>query len=241
MKALHKKAAVLGGALLLTAFALPVARAQTPTPDAGNPPAAPPAAAPDQTTPPATTTPGTATPPPNATPATPVETPETPSDQGQNAPRSNRFRIGPAVGVFLPTSGKVRDRFGDTWFSIGIGLGSINPVSTKGTLALDLNLFYHERDGNRAFFAPLGLGYRIALAPGTNVIPYAGVSGDINFADITSNPDNVHNSFNVGVGASAFTGLNFGDTAFLEARYYALSSIKGFDLSGLNLQAGYRF
>ena len=60
-------------------------------------------------------------------------------------------------------------------------------------------------------------------------------------ADITSNPDNIHNSFNVGVGASEFVGVNFGDSAFLEARYYEFSSIHSFDFSGLSLDAGYRF
>ena len=224
MRTFYKKAAVLGGALLM-AFAVPAARAQTTTPDAGAPPAAAP---PDTTTPPA-----------DATPATPVPAPETSPDQ--SAPRRNRFRFGPAVGVFLPSSSKTRDRFGDTWFSIGLGLGSINPVSTKGNVALDLNLLYHGRDSNHAFFAPLGIGYRVALTPGTGTIPYAGASVDANFADITSNPDNIHNSFNVGAGASEFVGVNFGDSAFLEARYYEFSRVSGFDLSGLSVDAGYRF
>ncbi len=221
MMTLHKKVAVLGGALLLTAFTLPAARAQTATPDT------------------TTTTPDTATPPPDAAQATPVPAPETPPDQ--NPPNHSRFRFGPAVGVFLPSSNKTRDRFGSTWYSIGIGLGAINPVSTKGNLAVDLNLFYHGRDSNHAFFIPLGVGYRIALAPGTGTIPYAGVSVDANFADITSNPDNVHNSFTVGAGASEFVGVNFGDSAFLEARYYEFSRVSGFDLSGLSVDAGYRF
>ena len=80
--------------------------------------------------------------------------------------------------MFLPSSSKTRDRFGYSWLSIGLGLGAINPVSTKGNLALDLNLLYHGRDGNHAFFAPLGVGYRVALAPGTSTVPYAGLSAD---------------------------------------------------------------
>ena len=51
----------------------------------------------------------------------------------------------------------------------------------------------------------------------------------------------MHNSFQVGAGGSAFVGVNFGDSAYLEARYYELSHANGFDLSGLNLEAGYRF
>ena len=220
MLTFYKKATLLGGALILTAFALPAARAQTATPDAGTPPAA--------TNPPA-----------NATPATPVPAPDNPGDQGSS--HKNRFRFGPAVGVFLPTDGKTRDRFGSSWLSIGLGLGSINPVSTKGNLALDLNLLYHGRDGNHAFFAPLGVGYRVAVSPSGSLTPYVGISGDVNFTSITSNPDNIHNKFQVGVGASEFVGVNFGDSAFLEARYYEFSRVSGFDLSGLSLAAGYRF
>lgn len=225
---LNNTSAVLSGALLLTMLSLTSARAQT-TPDAT---ATPPVTAPAPD--------ATATPPANATPATPVPAGgDQTTSGGQN--HSNRFRFGPAVGVYLPADGKTRDRFGDAWYSIGLGLGSINPVSEKGNLTLDLNLLYHGRDGNHAFFAPLGVGYRIALSDDTSVIPYAGVSADLNFSDITSNPDNIHNSFQVGAGGSVFLGANFGDSAFVEARYYELSDVSGFDLSGLGVDAGYRF
>jgi hypothetical protein len=238
--------ALIGAATLLCGLS---AHAQSPAAPDANAPAAnpvpgtnPPTAAtpPDNgTTPDTGTTPNAAAPaptPPGMPQATPV-----PAPASSPRPASSRFRIGPAVGLYLPSSGKTRDRFGDSWFGIGIGLGSINPVRTSGALMLDANLFYHERDGNHAFFLPIGLGYRIALSPGTNVVPYAGVSADLDFSEITSNPDNIHNSFNVGAGGSVFVGANFGDSAFIEARYLELSRANGFDLSGLSLTAGYRF
>ena len=190
---------------------------------------APPVTTPDTTAPPAT-------PPANATPATPEPVPSSPGPQP-----SSRFRIGPAVGLYLPSSRKTRDRFGNAWVSVGIGLGAINAITTKGSVGFDASIFYHGRDSNHVFFLPIGVSYRVALAPGTNVVPYVGVSADLDITDITSNPDNVHNSFNVGGGGSGFVGLNFGDSAFVEARYYGLSKANGFDLSGLSLDAGYRF
>ncbi len=240
MTTLRTRAAALLGAAALLAFALPAAHAQatpaqaTPAPDP-NAPATPPVTAPD-TTAPVTPAPDTTAPPADATPATPQAVPD-----NSGPPPDNRFRIGPAVGLYLPTSSKTRDRFGNDWVSFGIGLGAINAISTKGTVGFDASIFYHGRDSNHAFFLPIGVSYRIALASGTNVVPYVGVSADLDLTDITSNPDNVHNSFNVGGGGSGFAGLNFGDSAFIEARYYGLSKANGFDLSGLSLSTGYRF
>jgi hypothetical protein len=225
----HRSAAILGAAALLV-FALPTAHAQTATDP--NAPAATPAP-PDATAPPTDTT----SPPVNANPATPEPTPNNSTPPAS----SSRFRIGPAIGFYLPSSSKTRNRFGDDWISVGIGLGSISAITTKGKLGFDASIFYHGRDSNHVFFLPIGINYRVALAPGTKVVPYIGVSANVDFTDITSNPDNVHNSFNVGGGGSGFVGLNFGDSAFVEARYYALSKANGFDLSGLSLDAGYRF
>lgn len=240
MLTLSRQLAALAGVFALTASALPAVQAQTAaaTPDGTTTPGT---TTPDTTTPGTATTPGTSTPDTNTPSGMPQATPVPVSAPPSPPQRSSRFRIGPAIGVYLPSSSKTRNRFGDTWVGIGIGLGSINPVSTHGAVTLDANLFYHGRDGNHAFFFPVGVGYRIALSPSTSVIPYAGVSADVNFADITSNPDNVHNSFTVGGGGSAFVGVNFGDRAFVEARYLALSKASGFDLSGLSLSAGYRF
>jgi hypothetical protein len=225
------------GALTATAVLLALTASAVHAQAGAAPPPPPPPAVPSVT--PGTAPSAAGAPPVAITPATPVVVPVPPAPAPPH--RKPKFRIGPAVGVYLPSSSKTRAAFGDTWVSIGIGLGSINPVSTKGTLALDLNILYHDRDGNHVFFAPLGLGYRIALTPGRNVIPYVGVSADVDFSDITSNPANIHNSFEVGGGGSAFIGVNFTDRAFIEARYYGLSSVNGYDLSGLNIDAGYRF
>lgn len=219
-----------GGALLLALAALggPAARAQAPadpTPPAV--PTAPPV--PDTTTP----TPPAATPPPPATGG---------NDPASSTPRKrSRFRIGPEVGVYLPTSSKARDQFGSSWLTIGLGIGSIGRVRKEGQTSFDLQVLYQSRSGNHAFLAPVGVGYRVALSQSGGATTYVGATADIYFADIRSGDYGVHSGIRTGFGGSPLVGVTFGDSGFLEARYLVVSKIKGFDLSGLNLTAGYRF
>ena len=227
-----------GGALLL-AFAAgngAAVRAQTAAPPVDTPPAitapvdAPPVlAAPADTTPPVVTTTPTETTPDAGTPPTP-------------APKKrNRFRIGPEVGVYLPTSSKARDQFGSTWLTVGLGLGSIGRITSQGQTSFDLQVLYQSRNGNHAFLAPLGIGYRTAVSQSGTTTVYVGATADLMLADLRSGDYNVHSGLRTGFGGSVLAGINFGDSGYLEARYLAVSKIKDFDLSGLNVTAGYRF
>ena len=229
---------IAAGAALLIALTLPGAHAQTAAvmgdghfvvwqataaPDTTTPPAAPP----DMTPP--------AAPAPSAAPA--------PGDSPQSdAPKkSGRLQIGPEVGVYLPTSSKTRSEFGGSWLTIGLGLGSIHQVHGKGQTAFDLQVLYQKKNGNHAFLAPLGISYRTAISQSAGNTVYVGVTGDLYLADLRAQDYDVHSGLRTGFGGSVLTGVNFGDSAFLEARYLGVSKIKGFDLSGLNLTAGYRF
>ena len=224
-----------GGALALL-LALPAA-AQT-TPDATPPPAAPAPTAPVDAAPPAPVNPTPSTAPVSSAPDTTAPPPAAPQPE---AKRRSRFRIGPEVGVFFLTSGKARSEFGNSAVSLGIGLGSIAQASTQGRLALDLQVQYQTRNGNHLFLAPLGVAYRKALNSGGPNVAYVGVTADLDFVDIRSGTYNVHSGVRTAFGASPILGVSFGDSGFLEARYLYVSRVKGFDLSGLNLSAGYRF
>lgn len=186
---------------------------------------------------------------------TPAPTPAPPS--GANAPApppareqltdnsqkpSHRFRIGPTVGLFLPTDGKTRDRFGSDWFSVGIGIGPVSGVTSSGQVGFDFNLLYQQNHGNHALVVPLGIGYRVALTKDTTAktVPYAGITADWYLINIKSDPDNISGTYGAG-GGSLSLGVNFASNANLEARYQFASKVKGFDFSGLNLTAGYRF
>ena len=193
-------------------------------------------------TPPATAAPAPAPWTPAPWTASVSTAPETPPPAPQPAAKhSNRFRIGPEVGVYFLTSGKARSQFGNSAISLGVGLGSISQAPTRGRLALDLQVQYQTRSGNHLFLAPLGVAYRKALNEGGPNVAYVGVTADLDFVDIRSADYNVHSGVRTAFGASPLIGVSFGDSGFLEARYLYVSRVKGFDLGGLNLSAGYRF
>ncbi len=210
---------ILTGSALALLLAMPAAMAQTTT---------------DTT--PANPTPSTA-----PVSSAPVDASPAPAAPQPEAKHSSRFRIGPEVGVYFLTSGKARSEFGSSAVSLGLGLGSIAQASTQGRLALDLQVQYQTRSGNHLFLAPLGVGYRKALNSGGPNVAYIGATVDLDFVDIRSGTYNVHSGVRTAFGASPLIGVSFGDSGFLEARYLYVSRVKGFDLSGLNVSAGYRF
>lgn len=225
------------GGTLLMALALPGAHAQTPAGNhfivwqATDPSAAPPPTPPDMTPP----TPGATTPGGTASGTGEGGTETLP------AKKSNRFQIGPEVGVYLPTSSKTRSEFGGSWLTIGLGLGSINQVKSQGQVAFDLQVLYQSKNGNHVFLAPVGVSYRTAVSQSGGNTVYVGAAADLYLADLRAQDYDVHSGLRTGFGGSVLAGVNFGDSAFLEARYLAVSQIKSFDLSGLDLTAGYRF
>jgi len=179
--------------------------------------------------------------PADTTPPTVTE----PSQQEQATPlpakRRNRFRIGPEVGLYLPTSSKARSEFGSSALSLGIGLGSINKISKRGQTTLDLQVIYQSKGDNHLFLAPLGVGYRKAISQNSSTTTYLGATADIYFIDLRSGRYDVHSGVRTAFGGSVLAGVNFSENGYFEARYLIVSRIKGFDLSGVNLTAGYRF
>lgn len=227
-------------AALLLALALPAAHAQNPA-DA---PPAPPAVAPvPADTPPAPPAPVDATPPALPPLAAPESSPaaDTPAPPPAAEKKRSRFRIGPEIGLYLPTSSKARSEFGSSWLSIGLGLGDIGRISPKGQTTFDLQILYQSRNGNHAFLAPVGVAYRTGISQSGVNTTYVGAAADVYFADLRSGTYNVHSGIRTSGGVSVLIGENFGDSGFLEARYLFVPKIQGFDLSGANLTAGYRF
>jgi hypothetical protein len=171
-------------------------------------------------------------------------------DDGGDRPR-RRFTFGPNVGFFLPSSGKARDAFGNTWTNVGFGAGAVQSASRSGRLSFDLSFINNNRGGGRrAFLVPVGVSYRQAFTatededgePIPNAItPYYGVSAGLYLASLDSDKYDVDTSLSAGGGGSVLVGVAFQRRAFLEARYHLVSRIAGFDLSGLNLGAGFRF
>lgn len=186
-------------------------------------------------------TPAPAPAPQQPTPQTPQDPPAPPTypDQPQEQPRRQRFRIGPELGLFLPTDNKTRDTFGGSWLSFGLGLGGITSAQDQRPLSFNLYILYKKSGDNRAIIVPVGLQYRRPLNKGRTAA-YAGVSADLIPGEIRVPSEN-RRGFKVTAGASAFIGTTIGDDAYVEARYLAAGSLNGYNVSGLNLSAGFRF
>jgi len=188
---------------------------------------------------------------PSVSHAQDTQTPPPPTDTPPPAPERARkpFRIGPEIGVFLPTSGETRDTFGSSWFNYGIGLGNIQTPNGRGRISFDLNFFSSSRGGNRVFMAPIGVGYRLGLHRDQNpnepqtkgFLPYVGASANIVFADMKSDTLNIRSGIRTTGGISVLLGSNFGEKAYAQIRYLAIGKVSGFDLSGTSLTAGLRF
>lgn len=242
-------AALLG----LVLFAMPLtARAQDATaqpaaPDQAAQPAPPPPPPPDQTAQPST-------PPASTDQGQPTYQGGEPQG-GSNAPppppppeqHHHRLAIGINAGVFVPTSNKVRNRFGNNWWSVGIGIGAIPKETGHGAWDLDLRTQYQSNSDDRhVFVGNLGLEYRrrFDTSPGGGdgqYVPYYGASADAVFLDVSSPEDNVQSNINVVPGGSVFIGSNIGQQEFVQLGYDAVSEYKSFNFSGAELVAGVRF
>ncbi len=186
-------------------------------------------------------TPDPAPAPQQPTPQTPQDPPAPPTypDEPQDQPRRQRFRIGPELGLFLPTDNKTRDTFGGSWLSFGLGLGGITSAQDQRPLGFNLYILYKKSGDNRAIIVPVGLQYRRPLNKGRTAA-YAGVSADLLPGEIRVPSEN-RRGVKVTAGASAFIGTTVGDDAYVEARYLAAGSLNGYNVSGLKLSAGLRF
>jgi len=150
--------------------------------------------------------------------------------------------IGADAGIYLPTSSKTRDLYGSQWTSFGIGLGSIGTPTEQGHTGTDLQVLYSKRGDNSALLIPIGVEYRRSLGtPNTSFTPYWALGLDIVPNAIKSIPDNVDYKWRAAAGATAAVGADFGKSAFIEARYRAVSHVEGIDLSGTAFTIGVRF
>ncbi len=153
----------------------------------------------------------------------------------------SRIHFGPEAGLYLPSSSKASNRFGDTWFSIGVGFGAVKKVERRGRISPDFDLFYQTHNSNHAFFLPVGVSYKRAFPRSGRLVPFVGASLNGVITDIRSDQDGIQSRYRPAYGGSLFAGTNYGRHAFFEARYFAFTRVRSIDLSGLNLKAGYRF
>jgi hypothetical protein len=155
-------------------------------------------------------------------------------------------KVGIDTGLFLPSSGKTRSRFGGRWQDISIGIGSTDRPSVAGEFSFDFSTLYQRSGAYHLFLMPVGVDYRRAVnardvAQNRTFMPFYGVSTNLDIVDIRSPKDNVHSRFRLSQGGSAIFGTTIGGSGFLEARYIGVAGVQGFDLSGVHLEGDVRF
>lgn len=150
------------------------------------------------------------------------------------------LQFGLKAGYYAFSSGKSRETFGGDALSISPSFSGA-PVDTRdGRFRFDFSIQNFEDGENQLFFVPLTASFRKAIGNGENR-PYAGVglSAAPTYIDVPA--EDVRDEFKVALGGTAFVGTRLGRRFSLEARYYLLSQVEGYDLSGAQLTAGVRF
>ena len=149
-------------------------------------------------------------------------------------------RLGVEVGYLRFSSRQTSDTFGGNGISVSPALGAFRLGTRRGVTQFDFGVNVSQGNGNTLVFVPLGARYTKTLGDGPTR-PYVGVSADVapTYSKIASLGLGGKTSF--ATGGSAFAGLNFGNRFNLEARYFALSKVRGYDLSHFRLAAGVRF
>ena len=153
---------------------------------------------------------------------------------------SQRPHIGLKIGQYRYTSAQTRDTFNGNSLSISPTYSRPIEADTKGRLRFDFSFNSSSEGDNRLIMVPVGVGYRRTAGQG-ETLPYFG--GSLNLAPVYLKvPDqNKDGKLSLAAGGSAFVGVQFKQRYILEARYFLLSKVRGYDVSGFDLSAGLRF
>lgn len=148
-------------------------------------------------------------------------------------------RYGADVSIYLPTSAKVRARFGDSWIGYGPAFSPVR-LATKTAFRFDFDILSNSRSGDDAFLVFAGGELIRAFGRTDGVfLPYAGVGADLLFARVNAGADDYTR---VTAAASAFVGTRLTKNGYLEARYRVTPTLGGgLNFSGTSLTLGVRF
>ena len=186
-----------------------------------------------------TTTPATIAAPVSEMPASDLQsTTAAPTDQtGPNEQKKGRLVLVPAFNMYYPTDEKTKNRFGDSWPSIGLSVAWRDQKTDPRKIELRLDGMGRSSDSVKALVFPLGIGLSQRLSTSKNLVTYAGVSANMYFGKVVSDPDHVNTGWKVTAGPGAFLGANIGSRFNIQASYYGVPSLGGFGMSGFNLSA----
>jgi hypothetical protein len=150
----------------------------------------------------------------------------------------NRVGLGVRAGIFMPTDSFIRDSFGDSIFTFGIG--GVNARPSAGSLTPEIDFITADKNGNRLFIGSLTYGYEFHFGDDrqATTVPYARVFGGAAYFDYGINTaGGRRSSQRVGLNYGAELGVVFNNRIRLAARYNGFSEQDGFNFNGFNLSA----
>ncbi len=149
-------------------------------------------------------------------------------------------RPGVELGYLRFSSRLTSDTFGGNGLSISPAFGPIATGTKRGSTQSDFGVNISRGNGNTLVIVPLGVRYIKALGDGATR-PYVGGSVDLAPTYSRIQTQNLGGKVSFAAGGSAFVGLALSNRLNLEARYFALSKVRGYDLSHTQIALGLRF
>ncbi len=151
--------------------------------------------------------------------------------------------IGPAVGVFFPSSGALRDAIGPSWISFGLGHVDTQKYD-RTKVAPNFNVISGDGNGNRVFIVSYTLGVTQPLSQvglsRSSFVPYVAYRGGLSYTDyaVTMGGSRVGGKA-LGYDINAEIGILFNKNLTLSARYDLVSEHDGLNFNGLSLSLQY--
>ncbi|CAN5469388.1 hypothetical protein BH11ARM1_BH11ARM1_08550 [soil metagenome] len=162
---------------------------------------------------------------------------------GTAAQANAQYDLGASAGLYLPTSGNVRDAFGSQ--ILKFGFGSVGKVSTGNLkIGTGLDFITANKNGNRMLVIPFTVNVEQALTMDRNAStkPYVKGFAGLAYMDfgITTNAIRTEEKA-VRMTVGAEFGIVMSDRIRLSARYNYFPKVGGYDLSGISLNATFGF
>lgn len=156
--------------------------------------------------------------------------------------QENWSNLGVQGGLFIPTDGEIRDAFGSSLLSFGLGATSRQEFKQR-SLRWDWNVISADKNGNRVFILTPSVGFVFPLGDATGVTrPYWAVRGGVAYMDysVDTGDERVSGS-GIVFNGNAELGVSVSDRLNLSLRYDLFGERDGLNFNGLSLNLTYGF
>lgn len=171
-------------------------------------------------------------------------------DEGDEKSSAQRrpFFLSPEASLYLPSHGKTKDAFGDSWSGFGVGInpeafGWDGPDFEIGGIALSpyFGYFNTERRGNDAHIIPIGVETRWLLGGNEKFQPYAGLGLSLSAVKFEDKDAGVKTGWKVAPGGRVMLGADINKWLNVHASYNVMSDVEGYNFSGFAIGAEISF